>query len=162
MRGRDLLKVTQPSNLQGSDSKAVSVICLFVQFSDLGVGLEGSQMEGFEMCGQEEGSSPSFVLLSPSAQDSVRSLLKAILDPSLTQDPHTYPHFLTLALLSFVSLHAVDHCLHCETYFSVDFPAPTSSLSSGSLPCSPSQLQPSNQCLGSWPWLNPAKVLLCH
>lgn len=37
-----------------SDSKAVSVICLFVHSSDLGVGLEGSQMEGFEMCGQEE------------------------------------------------------------------------------------------------------------
>lgn len=110
MRGRDLLKVTQPSNLQGSDSKAVSVICLFVQFSDLGVGLEGSQMEGFEMCGQEE-DLLLFCAALPSAQDSVRSLLKAILDPSLTQDPHTYPHFLDPGLALFLFMLLTTACI---------------------------------------------------
>ena len=101
-------------------------------------------------------------LLLCCSQDSMRSLLKANLDPSLTQDRHTYPRSLAPGLALFLFMLLTTAC-HCEMYFSVDFPAPTkllSSLNSGSLLCFPSQLQPSNQCLGSWPWFNPAKALL--
>ena len=86
------------------------MVYLFVQFSDLGVGREGSQMKGFEMCGQGE-DLLLFCAALPSAQDSMKSLLKAILDPSLTQDPHTYPHSLAPGLALFLFMLLTTACI---------------------------------------------------
>ena len=143
-----------PSNLQNQDSKAVSVISFLVRYSDIGGG--DLRWEDFEMDWLVRTCLDCFCLALPSAQNSIRFLLKACLDL-----PHTPS--LSRPWPCFVSLHAADHYLPlCDILACGLFPP---------LECRSSELRDSAlsplhllhqraSVLGSWPWLSAAEVYL--
>ena len=96
----------------------MSVICLFIQFSDLGVGHDRSQMKGFEMCGRGRIFS-SFVLLSGLHEISAQSHHWSLINTRLSHIP-----LLSGPWPCFVSLHATDHCLPLWNVFLSKFSCP--------------------------------------